>query len=192
MSKLAAAVEKACWPKRGVHLTNDAVQKDMPHYGTFEVNNKLSMAQLQTALNDQVDMEGDIVPKMWECARHVFRSVQNKLTPPARQLTFELFGLDFMIDSNKQVKLIEVNTCPALYRCCPLLAEMLPRVVEEVIQKVVDPYFPAPAGASMPQQLDDFQLLVPKLDAPYASAKRLLRRSSCSTSSNDSRLSVSI
>eukprot|EP00884_Botryococcus_braunii_P008363 jgi/Botrbrau1/17528/Bobra.0825s0003.1 len=100
---------------------------------------------------------------------------------------FDLYGLDFLIDSNKQVKLIEVNACPALYRCCPLLAEMLPRVVEEVIQKVVDPYFPAPAGASVPQLLDDFQLLVPKLDAPYTSAKRLLRRSSCSTSSNDSR-----
>ncbi len=39
---------------RAIHLTNDAVQKDMPHYGTFEENNKLSMAQLQAALGDQV------------------------------------------------------------------------------------------------------------------------------------------
>lgn len=37
-----------------MHLTNDAVQKDMPHYGTFEVNNKMSMSELQDALGSQV------------------------------------------------------------------------------------------------------------------------------------------
>lgn len=50
-----------------------------------------------------MDVQGDIVPKMRDCAYHVFRSVQHKLTFPARQLTFELFGLDFMIDANQQV-----------------------------------------------------------------------------------------
>lgn len=40
---------------------------------------------------------------MRDCAFHVFRSVQHKLTFPARQLTFELFGLDFMINADKQV-----------------------------------------------------------------------------------------
>lgn len=37
-----------------MHLTNDAVQKDMPHYGTFEVNNKMSMSELQVMLGSQV------------------------------------------------------------------------------------------------------------------------------------------
>ncbi len=49
-----------------------------------------------------------------------------------------------------QVYLIEVNTSPALYRCCALLAALLPPVVEEVVQRCVDPCFPPPPGAALP------------------------------------------
>lgn len=43
-----------------------------------------------------------------------------------------------------------MNTSPALYRCCSLLAELLPPVLEEVVQRCVDPYFPPPLGAQLP------------------------------------------
>ena len=49
-----------------------------------------------------------------------------------------------------QVYLIEVNTSPALYRCCSLLSELLPPVIEEVVQRCVDPFFPPPLGAQPP------------------------------------------
>lgn len=35
-----------------------------------------------------------------------------------------------------QVYLVEVNTSPALFRVGAVLTELLPRVVEEVVQKV--------------------------------------------------------
>lgn len=47
-----------------------------------------------------------------------------------------------------QVTLIEVNTCPALAKQGAVLEDLLPRVVEEAVQKAVDPLFPVPAPAS--------------------------------------------
>lgn len=41
-----------------------------------------------------------------------------------------------------QVYLIEVNTCPALGCHGAVLQDLLPRVIEEVVQKAIDPLFP--------------------------------------------------
>lgn len=47
-----------------------------------------------------------------------------------------------------QVFLIEVNTSPALFRAGKYLAELLPKVIEEVVQKAVDTCLPPPPGAA--------------------------------------------
>jgi hypothetical protein len=61
-----------------------------------------------------------------------------------------------------QVYLIEVNTSPALFRAGAHLAELLPLIIEEVVQKTVDMVFPPPShcvpGATIPQ-LDGFEKL---------------------------------
>jgi hypothetical protein len=56
-------------------LTNDAVQKDMPHYGTFEVNNKMSMEELQAALGDQVNPS-----KMHQLLRYLYFLNNNQVS----------------------------------------------------------------------------------------------------------------
>ena len=60
---------------------------------------------------------------------------------------FELFGLDFMLDEVGSPVLIEVNTSPALFRHGRCLTEMLPRMMEECVQKCVDVVFPPPSDA---------------------------------------------
>lgn len=42
---------------------------------------------------------------------------------------FELFGLDFMLDSNWNLYLIEVNTNPCLEMNCNILNKIIPTVV---------------------------------------------------------------
>lgn len=46
-----------------------------------------------------------------------------------REFSFEVFGLDFMIDENFNTWLIEVNTNPCLELCCPLLARLIPSML---------------------------------------------------------------
>jgi hypothetical protein len=58
--------------------------------------------------------------------------------------SFELFGYDFMIDEDLNVRLIEVNTNPCLEMSCPLLARIIPEVLDNVFRIVIDPIFPSP------------------------------------------------
>ena len=48
------------------------------------------------------------------------------MDPHHRQNCFEIFGLDFMIDDNAKVWIIEVNTNPCLELSCPLLSRIIP------------------------------------------------------------------
>jgi hypothetical protein len=60
--------------------------------------------------------------------------------------TFEVFGLDFMIDDEFKIYLIEVNTNPCLELASPLLARLIPNMLENAIKIAVDPLFPPPEG----------------------------------------------
>jgi len=51
-----------------------------------------------------------------------------------------------MLDKKGGIYLIEVNTSPALFTAGACLEDLIPRVVEEVAQKVLDPIFPGPKG----------------------------------------------
>jgi tubulin monoglycylase TTLL3/8 len=49
-----------------------------------------------------------------------------------------------MIDDNFNTWLIEVNTNPCLELSCPLLARIIPAMVENALKIAVDPIFPPP------------------------------------------------
>lgn len=56
------------------------------------------------------------------------------MDPNHRENTFEIFGLDFMIDESYKVWLIEVNTNPCLELSSPLLARIIPQMVENAFK----------------------------------------------------------
>lgn len=77
-----------------------------------------------------------------------FRAVYSKIDPKKRINTVEIFGYDFMFDDDFKVYLIEVNTNPCLELGCPLLARLIPTMVENALRLVVDPLFPPPENWS--------------------------------------------
>jgi hypothetical protein len=69
--------------------------------------------------------------------------VHGILDPDKKCNQFEIFGLDFMLDEDFKVYLIEVNTNPSLdHKCSPLLARLIPNMVEDALRLSVDPLFP--------------------------------------------------
>jgi tubulin--tyrosine ligase len=67
-----------------------------------------------------------------------FRAVYNKVDPMRNQNGFEVFGYDFMILQDFKVVLIEVNTNPSLEICCPLLARIIPELLDNSFRIALD------------------------------------------------------
>lgn len=102
-----------------IHLTNDAIQKHAENYGKYEEGNKISYTELQRYIdvmypNRKYSMAGEFYPKIKEIALETFKACYLTMDPQNLSHNFEVFGLDFMIDQNFQVWLIEVNTNPCL------------------------------------------------------------------------------
>jgi hypothetical protein len=64
----------------------------------------------------------------------MFRSVYTKINSNKKDFTFEIFGLDYMIDENFKVWLIEANTNPCLELACPLLGRLIPGMLENAFK----------------------------------------------------------
>ena len=74
----------------------------------------------------------------------VFRACHGKLDPKKRLHCMEVFGLDFMIDDEFKPYLIEVNTNPCLELSCPLLARLIPTMLENALKISLDSIFIPP------------------------------------------------
>jgi tubulin--tyrosine ligase len=52
-------------------------------------------------------------------------------------------GLDFMLDDQLNLNIIEVNTNPCLETPCILLQRMIPEVIDQTLKLAVDPFLAA-------------------------------------------------
>ena len=66
-------------------------------------------------------LEDILLPQMKYQAEVSFFSVRKKLNPLRRKHCFELFGLDYIIDADLGVWLVEINTNPCLEESSRLL-----------------------------------------------------------------------
>lgn len=94
-----------------IHLTNDAIQKNCNQYGKYEEGNKLSYAQFQRYLDSaypekKYSFIDSVYPRMREIALDAIKATYLWMDPQRLQHNFEIFGLDFMIDSKMNVWLI--------------------------------------------------------------------------------------
>ncbi|CAK83366.1 unnamed protein product (macronuclear) [Paramecium tetraurelia] len=138
-----------------VHLTNNAIQKYSKNYGEFEDGNQLSFKNYQDYLKSQniACNVQDIINKMKERIWMVFNSVRSKINFEDRKYCFEIFGFDFILDSDQEVWLIEVNTNPCIEESSPLLKMYIPRMLDDAFKLTLDVLFPPqqPHKQSLPQ-----------------------------------------
>lgn len=102
--------------------------------------------------------------KIKHLARDIVRAAFLKVDPDRRENTFELFGLDFMIDDRFKVWLIEVNTNPCLETTSPILNRIIPTMVDNVFKVVLDPLYPPPPFFQQKKMVHDNVLETNKLE----------------------------
>ena len=74
------------------------------------------------------------MPKIKNICNTMMKSVYGILSSCKNDRTFEVFGLDFMIDEDLKTYLIEVNTNPCLELSSPLLARILPSMIDNALR----------------------------------------------------------
>lgn len=131
-----------------IHLTNDAVQKHSDDYGKFESGNKMSYTDFQRYIDNHneksVSFTEEVLPQIKLIVKHTVEAVVFKLDPNARAHSFEVFGYDFLIDSDLKPWLLEVNTNPCLELSSPHLARIIPSMIENAFRICLDPVFQEP------------------------------------------------
>lgn len=129
-----------------VHLTNNAVQKNSDNYGQFEDGNQISFQDFQTYLDENyteanINVRNDLISKMHDIVRITFKSVESFLFGDNKRSWFEIFGYDFIIDSDFKPWLIEINTNPCLEESSELLRSLIPRMIDDALKLTLDTMF---------------------------------------------------
>lgn len=99
----------------------------------------MSYGDFQRYLNQyhaeaEVDVIKHIVPQIKRLVADTFRATCYKLDPQRLMNSFEMLGYDFMIDQDFKLSLIEVNTNPCLETESPLLARIIPELIENTFR----------------------------------------------------------
>lgn len=131
-----------------MQLTNNAIQKDGEDYGKFEEGNIISshalfeyIAQCEYNIDklQKKELEDTFKKNIQKLIIDTMKSVKGKIIP--QKHTFELLGYDFIIDQELNTVLIEVNTNPCLEESNSLLKKILPRMIDDMLNVVMDPLF---------------------------------------------------
>ncbi|CAD8044235.1 unnamed protein product [Paramecium primaurelia] len=143
------------------HLTNDAVQKYSKNYGKYETGNKVSFNDFTKYVQEIYNLNfNNTIEQLKSLCTDIVKASYQHLDPNRHFYTFELFGLDFMIDSDFKPWLIEVNTNPCLETCCPLLTRLINHLVENTIRIAIDPMYPPPSKKKpLPEFKNNFELI---------------------------------
>ncbi|KAG9397386.1 Tubulin-tyrosine ligase/Tubulin polyglutamylase [Carpediemonas membranifera] len=134
-----------------VHLTNNAVQCKLDHYGEHEEGNMMTYYQLDEAIKAQGGAGLDpVVEQMKAQVKLVIQSVAKKMNAERyKSPFFEVFGFDFMVMAESfKVLTIEVNTNPAISTCSSILKKLLPEMLDDAFSLTLDKSHPPPRGTS--------------------------------------------
>ena len=85
-----------------------------------------------------------ILPKIKQRVSDAFNAAGENLVGEIRYdyNGFEWLGFDFMLDNDLEVKLIEINSNPALsLNQNALLESIIPRFIDSCLKVAVDPFF---------------------------------------------------
>lgn len=130
-----------------MQLTNNAVQKVGVDYEKYEEGNIVSLHTLFEYIAGQPEAKGcsketletKYKQDVDKIITETFKSIKGQIL--CQKHTFELLGYDFILDEDLNTILIEVNTNPCLEESNELLRRLLPRMIDDTLNVVLDPVF---------------------------------------------------
>jgi len=122
------------------HLTNYCLQRNSTNLGKYEQGSTLSFEQLQEYIDSTsrlktLNLTRDLFPRFRSIIMDTLRASWDIISNKASCngfLPYELFGYDFMLDSDANPWLIEVNTNPFVGVQNVWHGELLKRMTQEV------------------------------------------------------------
>ncbi len=164
-----------------VHLTNNCLQQWGDNYGKHEEGNTLSFDSLQGYLNEKfgagtVSVEEQLVPRMKDLIIDTILAVKSDILSQSRHrgCCFELLGYDFLIDEDLRTWLIEVNTNPYLGIPNVYISKLLPKMLSDLLDLVLNPVYPSATSSEASQ--NDFQLILCEKGSIYSPTALNVRR----------------
>ena len=127
-----------------IHLCNNSIQKK---FVSSQSKNEASFAQGNMwtcqAFKKHLDKQGKlskwddvIYPVMKKSIQRVMMTIQDVIED--RKNSFELYGADFMIDTDYNAWLIEINCSPAMGGTTRVTEKLCSEVLDDVIKVVID------------------------------------------------------
>ncbi|KAM6046430.1 inactive polyglycylase TTLL10 [Chlamydotis macqueenii] len=128
-----------------VHLTNQYMQKKNSLYGQLKDETVWRMEHFNSYVNEKFRTSHGLpedwvftvfTKRMQQIVLQCFLAAKHKLD--CKLGYFDLIGCDFLIDENFKVWLLEMNANPALHTNCKVLRDIIPAVVYESLDLVLE------------------------------------------------------
>ena len=127
---------------RFAHLTNQSIQKKCDEYGGAIEANMWSRAQFHSHLIDELGSEegaataAAVEERINSVCAQTLRSVSDVIEPRAG--SFELYGIDLMVDRDYGVWLLEANSSPDMSRNAAPLRQIVDDGLDDLLNVVID------------------------------------------------------
>mmetsp|Transcript_13307 Transcript_13307/g.25002 ORF Transcript_13307/g.25002 Transcript_13307/m.25002 type:complete len:961 (+) Transcript_13307:506-3388(+) len=154
-----------------VHLTNNCLQKWGDHYGKHETGNTLSFEAFQHYLDEKfpdlnLDVNRHFIKRIKDLIIDSYLSAKKIIHKSKRRSAFELLGFDFLVDEDFRVWLIEVNTNPYLGIPNEFIADLLPKMIDDMLKIVLDPVYSPEIRTERAE--NDFELLYCEIGSAFS------------------------
>ena len=127
-----------------IHITNHSFQKKSNKFERFETGNEISYSEFKKFLSEEkipISNFDKIIKKMKFIVKLSFKATGNKLIKTPQVLSFELFGYDFIVDNEYNPWLLEINNNPGLSISSPIIAKIIPRMMDDAFRLTIDKIF---------------------------------------------------